>query len=848
MRPFPLRLAPLLFLLPVASAQTASTVAPVAPVSQTPSSRSSAPTSQAAPVPGPQLQLEPGAPLILRAGAGSAVITLTNDTAASIPLQLTAGPFVDTVTTALLTKPSATFAPISGTEALPKEIPAHQSIQVKVSVADMSASSASTLTLANSGVAIGSIHLLAMDAPLNITVAGAGTVANAIAYRFGYPSTITLKNGDAQGYTFDWTFQLEKHIQSGQATLAPNGIARISLIPGKEDYSLTDRLRPSGRSGLLILMLHGPSGVVPGLLPERPLQVNLTMQRIDPESSAFWSYLYVGFILVLGGLLSLLGNAVLPNVQKKSGLRVQLGELAERTSNVSTRVDSYLRVLLRLERKKIELLVEAATPWSFTAGDNYGQIALSIEQLDKRLTVAERLDNLRRKHEATFSTAPPSVSDSIDAKLHAGAERLHTFVLSAADLAAANAALDDAEARLNMLGDPDSLAKLVAANFALLKKRITTFTPAYLIDIQAALDGIWSIATEQFDDPSKIAPRSIFAVDHAVAAMQISMDFAMVRESLPKADSSSNSSLRCAGETARNRLIERQCKLLDLLGTLSWQGLRAATILVQEMREDIYEEDVLLELAREGQAAITFDTQTARPYLPVFFTVAFRDFRYNRAAAVDRLLCQWDFQNFPEDGWKICHFFPAQEPPRGVLPFFGNIGLRIHRFFTGKPRKIDPQWKQITATLRTCKAPPSAAAAMSPVAGPVPATVYNTPIVLTRFIELQAALPDSNASLRFAERVRFAITMGVALASLLSGALDQLGKLDFLPATVAIFVLGFGADAVKNLLTQGPTAQPPKPPTPPRPPMPPKPPIPPATPPATTPAAPVEPVTPTNPS
>ena len=62
-----------------------------------------------------------------------------------------------------------------------------------------------------------------------------------------------------------------------------------------------------------------------------------------------------------------------------------------------------------------------------------------------------------------------------------------------------------------------------------------------------------------------------------------------------------------------------------------------------------------------------------------------------------------------------------------------------------------------------------------------------------------------------AEVLRFLIAFGIALAGLLSGALDQLSKLDFLPATIAILALGFGANSIKNLLTQ-PSAVPSPPP------------------------------------
>ena len=53
-----------------------------------------------------------------------------------------------------------------------------------------------------------------------------------------------------------------------------------------------------------------------------------------------------------------------------------------------------------------------------------------------------------------------------------------------------------------------------------------------------------------------------------------------------------------------------------------------------------------------------------------------------------------------------------------------------------------------------------------------------------------------------AETLRFAIAFGVALAGLLSGGIEQIGKLDLIPATLAIVGLGFAADSVKNVLTQ----------------------------------------------
>jgi len=73
--------------------------------------------------------------------------------------------------------------------------------------------------------------------------------------------------------------------------------------------------------------------------------------------------------------------------------------------------------------------------------------------------------------------------------------------------------------------------------------------------------------------------------------------------------------------------------------------------------------------------------------------------------------------------------------------------------------------------------------------------------MLSTSIELHRAERPSY-SRALAEGVRFLIAFGVTLAALLAGALQQLDKLDFVPAMIAVLALGFGADTIKNLLTQ----------------------------------------------
>ena len=56
----------------------------------------------------------------------------------------------------------------------------------------------------------------------------------------------------------------------------------------------------------------------------------------------------------------------------------------------------------------------------------------------------------------------------------------------------------------------------------------------------------------------------------------------------------------------------------------------------------------------------------------------------------------------------------------------------------------------------------------------------------------------------FMELIGLGIVLLIALLGLISGAREQVLKLDILPGLISVFLLGFGADTVKGLLTQRP--------------------------------------------
>lgn len=725
-----------------------------------------------------QLRFAASGPVILRDGAGSAVFTVTNAGNTAIPLSLRAGPFSDDTTQLAIGDPKVTFAGASGGP-LPAVVIPGATVRVNASISGLSGASLAAAPLLNGSTDLGRLHAMEADAPLNISILGSGAFDQQLVLTDGNDAALTLKNEDSDAYPLDWAFQVDgKTMQSGELQLGPHGSSRLVITPTDDFYSWKDDVRPSMKEGTLLLALHGPPEVARELMPERSLQVNVVLRKLSQAWTSFWSRIFVMVLLLVGGLMSVIGNSVLPNAVRKINLRRQLNALSERTGSISTRVDAHLRGLLRLERKRLNMLLARTWSLSLTAVETLDEVATGIERLSKRVKVVERLDELRRRLEDVAMTAPPSVTDDIDTKLQIAAGHLHLFALTDEEVNAANGSMDRAYAALESLGNTENLARMIAGNFRDLKVRQKFLPYSYYNDLKAALPGLFEMLNQPFDDFRNIPRQMIFAIDYGIAALQLAFDYAVMRESTAATMLPANSGTVPAavsdGESARERLVSYQKELVALLGTLAWSSLRELRALVQEMREGIYERDVLKEIGTPGQAEIVLDPQTVRPYHPVLFSIRFKDARFNDASAMRRLACKWDFPgHLIEQDWKIYHFFKGNE-------------AKYNEEGPGVPVEVivESQKPVDTAAVPEGKA----------------AKPLRSRLATTFDIRKRERSPYSRA---FAEGVRFLIAFGVTLAALLAGALQELEKLDFLPAVIAILALGFAADSVKNLLSQG---------------------------------------------
>jgi hypothetical protein len=181
-----------------------------------------------------------------------------------------------------------------------------------------------------------------------------------------------------------------------------------------------------------------------------------------------------------------------------------------------------------------------------------------------------------------------------------------------------------------------------------------------------------------------------------------------------------------------------------------------------------------ISVADENRVRIQIETSQVCTFEPIQLRVRFCREDLNAAEAINDITPIWDFGHddlTPEDGWEVVHYFPR------------NCSYIVKAKFQ----------RRSGGFLRTTDVPSSDQPA---AAGP------EGPMVFTRRIVQASFVRGGSSWSFFLEAVRLLVALVPALLALYAGALDKLAKLDLVSALIAVFLLGFSSDQVKNLLTQ----------------------------------------------
>lgn len=688
---------------------------------------------------------------ILQTNSGSSVVHLENSQPGVVSLNLTTGPFVSPTTGGIVSG-AVTFTAGDGSGAPPKTVPPGASVDVLATIANEGAVGLSTANLFNAGKCIGQLKAVRYDAPFNFTVEGDGSANSPLRIEDGQDVMISLKNNDDLTYPITPSLYLDgEEVAAIPAalTVGPNSPVLVRFKASGKWFDWGSWIRPkTAAMRIVVRPTRSAFGDGDRTLTSRFVAVNAQLAGLSTTRTELLSFGLVFIVLLSGGAASLATNSLLPSVLKKLSYKKKLLALADAISGVSGKVDPRLPALLSVERIRLFKLLASSNPFSTDLAGIFQQVDTGLASLSKRVTTAQRLGELHNRFDLQSLSCPPSISDKVFGCLQEAANQLSALWVTDKIIDNANLALDSAEQTLNTFAKADVLAKDIALRHTQLLTRLKTFREDALIPFMDALPGIFQVLNEIYDDAHPVLPENFIQIDDSIARVNVALDAIYVHAT-------------AKDPRIETRLKTRNDQLLQLLGTRDWRTLRAARDLVEQMQQNTYLED-LIEALRAPKARIAINPQVPRPYLPLELSIYFDDYRYNHSKALEQLACQWNFGDefavwLPKKGWSVWHFYMA----------------------SGE--------KTITAGFpQTITSPDN----------PCDSIQFRCPF------KVYEAMPAFSVQYWLAGILQFAIAFFLALVGLVGGARDQLAKLDVVPALLAVFLLGFGADTIKNVLAQ----------------------------------------------
>jgi hypothetical protein len=610
----------------------------------------------------------------------------------------------------------------------------------------------------------------------------------------GQTTRIVLKNEDNVPHTLNWEVNSpstpsQTLCKDKNLVLAAKGVGFANctpLWPNTLGY-LQNLFKADGSRGGYQLVLYDAEKQS----PPKIIAADATADYIDPTSRQWFKNIALIVILAVGGTCSLLLNFYVPNKLQRLNANEKLAPLARKTADLSSRIDSRLAVLLRLERSRLDDLLKSRWTLSPDFSGVVGAVLAEVPKLQTRVDLAQQIDiALQKLEKLRTAGVPPSLRDEIETSLQKAEVQLGKTDPSDADTQAAQALIADISTRVDALTQPsaDFGRKLANDIHAMLSKIVTTTSPPEGISAGATYARIigevpWPLAQlAKLENTDQTVPPGTEAdFDMALHQINLIIQYVEIYDN-------------AKGERL-SRLNEREQRLVDRLRRRSWEALRSTRLLLREMKDDVYPEDLRAALLADGQQVfIDINPRVAYESEPLELSVRFNNHLLNTSAAREEWFCCWRFgDNLEEKGWSVSHYYL----------FHKNGDVKGKKSFLPKQAGSSPPAEAMTDHKKSKE---STTQKFSPE---IVFTDEHGEIVNDKKLPLrvqgQVLVRPSKLGKRreriWIESVKLVAALLIAVFGLLAGAQGQLDKLDVLPAMIAVFLLGFGADSIKNVLT-----------------------------------------------
>jgi hypothetical protein len=735
-------------------------------------------------------------------GEGTTELLLHNRANRSVELFLTAkSPSPTTATVEFSVDKSAPPAQV-----LRITVPAHEPLRVTMTLRDEWADKDYDWTLLNhfGTEEIGLVRTIHLPASLKLEPEELN-----LGLIDGIPTRIVVRNNDPKPYNVKWKLVNSRFaICEGSAplTLKQNSATALVCTPnlgwdqlqynmGYHSFSLRslayvvkpNRASPGYR---LVLAPADGSGPEEMIRPLAAFDGRGSLNYITRQWSEGGKAIVVVILLCCGGVVSLLLSNYFPNKVTRLNLRERLLELAKRTANLSTRIDSRLAVAVRLERSRLEELIKKRSPSLPDFQEIAKQVSEALDVLEQKVKLAEKMDDALGDLEQCTTIAPPTKVEEIRNLLQRVATRL-----SRPEVQQGGATLDQAAGDIKSAVDAVGGLSLRDADLQqrLQQRRDAAQARLKALEPTAAYKGfVFSVQT--LVDALSASGWSVTELDYLVHKAEIIVGYLELRNGYASQEATET---RLEGGTVArrerpiDRLLERTPMLIERLHVKSCEALRSAHLLLYEMRDDIYPErikDAIRESATssmKGELDIEFDPQVVYENAPVDLSVRCYDPVLETSAAREEFVVRWDFDDgLHGEGWSTSHYFlPRKSKPWPWQRVQGSLISESKSSSSNREFHVSVQFVDRSGSFLMLD--------------------QSNPAALSKQLTLHESQLLKSTERTRVESIQLAVALGVAALGLLSGAETQIDKMDLIPGLIAIFLLGFGADSMKRLLASG---------------------------------------------
>ena len=708
---------------------------------------------------------------------------------------------------------------------------------IKLDVTGLSEPGDWETTLQNETVDVGPVKITRQELSFNLTLDVPNQDSPELTLEKGQPAHFGIKNNDNQDYTVIWEYDIDGWAARSGNPQRPRGCclhekdmagvpsASMILVPAKgfKDvvfsppckwfrHSFVGLFKDQLGDGRLLLSRVDKGCSAAGKKDSDPTVKNADPTVVKTKTIIVKTHLAAGsasgrevltdlivfFFLLVGGFFSVVLNFMLPNHRRKLNLKAKLADLSGRITNLSNRLASRLRVLAGLECRLLDERLKQLTWTNPTFATDLENIEKGVTQLDARLQILESLGTtrdlfeLRRAHNLRPSRIV-AMEDTFEKIIAISKKSSLTDV----EVEAAKALIASLSQELEATGkiDPNVISDLMERA----RQTQQDFVPTGIIGKTSTwkaisfqlceANGVIDDVVARDTAKKTIPAENYLKLDRALFQLELAKSFVQKVDCLPD------------DNQQRKQILDHKEQLFALIASDNGQALYLASRMLLQVMEGKCKTQID-EALEKNNLRIVQDHVLPNPYEACEFKLEFLDPALDCATAREDWICQWTFTHpqepaLTEEGWEVTHYFQKPEA-------YG-LKVRLTHRITGTFRAIsDPRYQEKAST------PPSVEKS-DPI---VPQSAETAPAGIQKteesspnhamYIQIYETKVPFRTVLRshLADSLNFFLALFVVLVGMIAGAKEQLLKLDVVPALIAIFLAGFGADQIKNLLTK----------------------------------------------